>query len=430
MPITKNITSNSALSHLSENQIIECYEMYRNNELKNAEIIELYDFGDISPSMLASQFPLLQTKNMCEICSTAILEIPTPKSARNREYICPTCSHHVIGNNNSRFCSCEHCKTERTEIARRVKNELDLKYQKKLETLKNNHPIPSERIMYSDLSLLDKIYLASLIPLCNHDLLPSKTVTRKNSILTPASALDHIIYNHLIEMQIIYPAIDNLPKDVVLNLNDDIIAERYEYNLNISLDEKELSMSEDIYLLIISEFEKIINGNLSVTKDDIEKLCVLVEKIENAEALVFLFHYCQEAGLSDIPRKTHDVIRKMLAQMSVSQLALHIQRSVKDAVYFYITGKSKGKQHATNTIPSKIESSINHYNKNGWSNRGWDRLYHIEKSNLSNVVYDKLLTRLNLGFYQSVCDIVKKIETHFNINIGQQAVTEPTGESQ
>ncbi|MBF4354964.1 hypothetical protein, partial [Vibrio anguillarum] len=40
--------------------------------------------------------------------------------------------------------------------------------------------------------------------------------------------------------------------------------------------------------------------------------------------------------------------------------------------------------------------------------------YNTEKSNLSNVVYDKVLVHLNLGFYQSVGDIVQTIVQFFD----------------
>ncbi|KJY79899.1 hypothetical protein [Vibrio nigripulchritudo] len=429
--MAKDSIINPIFAHLSEKQILECYEMYRNNELKNSEIIELYELGDIAPSALVSQFPLFQTNIACQICSKDILEKPTSKSGRAREYICPECNHQVCGERVAPFCSCEHCEAERQEKIRKEREALELRYQSNLAKLKEVYPVPSAKLAYSDLSLVDKIYLASLIPLGSREYLPSQIVTSANSVLSPAGVLDKTIYSHLTERGIIFPVLDNLPTDVVLNPYEDAITSRQMYQSNISLGDQEASNGETIYRHILSDFEQIMNGNLDVQRKDIEQLCSLVEHVEVAEAVVFLSYFCQEAGLSEPPQKTYDVIRKMLTQMSVAQLAPHIKKSVKDAAYFYMTGKSQGKPHATNTIPSKIESSVAYYQQRGWTANKWDRPYHTEKSNLSSVVYDKLLVHLNLGFYQSVGDIVQTIEQFFQQIMDQQlaatALTDKTG---
>lgn len=411
--MVKNTVINSIFAHLTEEQVLECYQMYRNNELKNSEVIELYDLGDLAPSALVSQFPLLRTDIACQLCSNDVLEIPTSKSGRSREYACPKCSHKVSGIRADPMCACEHCESERQEKKRKEKEALELRYQENLDKLKEMYPVPSVKLSYGVLSLVDKIYLASLIPLGNFEFLPSQIVASANSILSPAGVLDKAIYSHLLDKGVIFPVLENLPTEIVLNPSERMLTSRQVYQANIYFNAPDILTNEVIYRHILSDFELIMNGNIEVPKNDIEQLCNLVEHIEVAEAMVFLSNFCQEADLAEPPHKTYDVIRKMLTQMSVAQLAPHIRKSVKDAAYFYMTGKSQGKPHATNTIPSKIESSVAYYQKQGWTANKWDRPYNTEKSNLSNVVYDKLLVHLNLGFYQSVGDIVQTIEQFF-----------------
>ncbi|MDO6500537.1 hypothetical protein [Photobacterium sanguinicancri] len=409
----KDTVTNPIFSHLTEDQVLECYEMYRNNELKNSEIIELYDLYDLTPNTLVSQFPLLRTGIACQLCSNDVLERPTSKSGRFREYVCPKCNHKVSEIRADPMCRCDHCESERQEKRRKEREALELRYQENLDKLKKIYPVPSVKLSYGDLSLVDKIYLASLIPLGSRDLLPSQIVASSNSILSPAGVLDKAIYSHLLDKGVIFPVLENLPTEVVLNPSERMLSSRQVYQANIYLNVTDTLTNEVIYRHILSDFEQIMNGNIEVQKKDIEQLCNLVEHIEVAEAVVFLSYFCQEADLAEPPQKTYDVIRKMLTQMCVAQLAPHIKKSVKDAAYFYMTGKSQGKPHATNTIPSKLESSVAYYQKQGWAANKWDRPYNTEKSNLSNVVYDKLLVHLNLGFYQSVGDIVQTIEHFF-----------------
>ena len=262
--------------------------------------------------------------------------------------------------------------------------------------------------------------------------MPSQIVASANTILSPDRVLDKAIYSHLLDKGIIHPVLEKLPTEVLLNPIQSIVTSRQVYQANIYINAPDYLANEVIYRHILSDFEQIMNGNIEVQKKDIEQLCNLVEHIEVAEAMVFLSYFCQEADLAEPPQKTYDVIRKMLTQMSVAQLSPHIRKSVKDAAYFYMTGKSKGKPHATNTIPSKIESSVAYYQKQGWTANKWDRPYNTEKSNLSNVVYDKLVVHLNLGFYQSFGDIDQTIEQFFEqiLQLDKQnvsAISDKTG---
>ena len=125
----KDTVANPLFSHLTEDQVLECYEMYRNNELKNSEITELYDLGDLSPSALVSQFPLLRTGIACQLCSNDVLERPTSKSGRLREYVCPKCNHQVSEIRADPMCPCEHCESERQDKRRKEREALELRYQ-------------------------------------------------------------------------------------------------------------------------------------------------------------------------------------------------------------------------------------------------------------------------------------------------------------
>ncbi|WP_212578152.1 hypothetical protein, partial [Vibrio parahaemolyticus] len=99
--------------------------------------------------------------------------------------------------------------------------------------LKEVYPIPSVKLSYDALSLVDKIYLASLIPLGNRDFLPSQIVASANSILSPAGVLDKAIYSRLLDKGVIFPVLENLPTDVVLNPSERMLTSRQVYKANI-----------------------------------------------------------------------------------------------------------------------------------------------------------------------------------------------------
>ncbi|QOQ68165.1 hypothetical protein [Photobacterium damselae] len=108
-------------------------------------------------------------------------------------------------------------------------------------------PVPSVKLPYSDLSLVDKIYLASLIPLGSREFLPSQIVASSNSILSPAGVLDKAIYSHLLNKAIIFPVVEKLPKNIVLNLSENALMSRQVYQANIFSNDSEALSIEDIY---------------------------------------------------------------------------------------------------------------------------------------------------------------------------------------
>ncbi|MBF4308316.1 hypothetical protein, partial [Vibrio anguillarum] len=97
------------------------------------------------------------------------------------------------------MCPCDHCESGRQETRRKEREALELRYKENLGKLKEMYPAPSVKLPYDALSLLDKVYLASLIPLGNREFLPSQIVASANSILSPAGVLDKAIYSHLLD---------------------------------------------------------------------------------------------------------------------------------------------------------------------------------------------------------------------------------------
>ena len=403
---------NSSLSHMTASEIVECYEMYRNNEMKNSEIIELYGLEGINANTLLKHFPMLPTQKPCPLCESQLLEVPTGKTAYSRQYECSVCHHYVYSDDRYHpDCTCERCVLVKKEEARKKQQEIELRYKKNLALLVKRYLVPENHIDFSSLTLIEKIYLASVISLGNNKYIPSKHVASINSLLSAAGILDKTIYTTLIDKNIIYPVMGNLEKFKIINFNEQDIEYSLIYHPNVLIDDG-LSDCETLLNKIFSDFESIKFSSVSIKTSEAEQLFNLIEQIEVAESVVFLSDFCRDVDLPEPPKKTYDVIRKMLTEISVSELVPFIYRAVKDASHYYVTGKSKGKKHAVNTIPNHIESSVAHYKNNDWELKKWNRSRNIEKSNLSCVVYDKLLVNFNLGFYQSVSDIFKILQQH------------------
>ncbi|WP_214653535.1 hypothetical protein, partial [Vibrio anguillarum] len=121
--------------------------------------------------------------------------------------------------------------------------------------------------------------------------MPSQIVASANSILSPAGVLDKAIYSHLLDKGIIFPVLERLPTEVVLNPSERMITSSQVYQANIDLNASEPFTNAVIYRHILSDFEQIMNGKIDVQKNDIEQLCSLVEHIEVAEAMVFLSYF-------------------------------------------------------------------------------------------------------------------------------------------
>lgn len=421
--MAKDTTNHSIFAHMNDEEVAECYEMYRSNEMKNTEIIELYELGNISASALLKQFPMIQTNLKCPLCGEALLERPTGKTGYSREHCCPSCKHELYGGKEDPRCPCEHCVATREEEARKRREAQEIRYQDNLAQLATLYPVPSTHIPYANLSLIDKVYLASMIPLGSRDYLPSQEVAAANSALSPAGKLDGVIYRHLQDRNIIFPAVEKLPRELILYPSKSTIERTQSYCLNVVMDNQSEVTCDQVYHRIVSDFEGIMRGKISVSAEDVEQIIHLIEHVEVAEAAVFLSHYCNKYNLPEPPAKTYDIIRGLLIEMSVAQLAFFLYVSVKNAASFFMTGDSKGKQHAVNTIPNKIEQLVNRKKEKSEAFSRWDRLYSEPKSNLANTLYDKLFVHLNLGFYQSVRDIASAIEQFFELVVKKEIAT-------
>ncbi|MBF4317927.1 hypothetical protein EAY30_23915, partial [Vibrio anguillarum] len=141
----------------------------------------------------------------------------------------------------------DHCESGRQETRRKEREALELRYKENLGKLKEMYPAPSVKLPYDALSLLDKVYLASLIPLGNREFLPSQIVASANSILSPAGVLDKAIYSHLLDKGIIFPVLERLPTEVVLNPSERMITSSQVYQANIDLNASEPFTNAVIY---------------------------------------------------------------------------------------------------------------------------------------------------------------------------------------
>jgi len=155
---------NSAISHLTENEITELVNQYYAG-VKVKELIEKYNIN-ILASRFVSVFPLVKVNIKCEFCDVPMITKLNSKSSyeklSQKDIICQECQHLQ-----SRPCNCSKCKEKSKLKELEKKHKQDILNKKKIAFLEQIQDTPFVR--EEDLSLTDKIYLASLLRECLHE---------------------------------------------------------------------------------------------------------------------------------------------------------------------------------------------------------------------------------------------------------------------
>lgn len=360
-------------------------------------MIEEYKI-DVNPNKLISLFPPLIHESLeCIYCALPLYYKRKSKTSSYSiiEFFCVECGHKE-GNHYNRplVCSCSLCSEKSAEAAR-VKREEDL------EKIFQEHSLDKRLMLqYSALTFSHKCYLLSLFLMqseLEHNRIKPLSNTGSAVDLSPSFDFDNeiILKLHADSVIIVDP---NSPFSV-FDPRDEFKSFYYRdafWIVNVTLDGSSRLSLEELFQIIYVELR---DGILPKWKDEIKEL---VFRLAEEEVVRYLNLCLEQLQLPDAPKKTKKVIEEIVKEFSVSEIYYFIKKATDNAHLFFAKGKAESRNHAVNTIPSKIVYLANRASNEGWDVYKYNRTYGTERSQLSIVLFDLVIGGGDsLAFYTS-----------------------------
>lgn len=147
----------------------------------------------------------------------------------------------------------------------------------------------------------------------------------------------------------------------------------------------------------ISELDNLITS-MSFIDDAYEEVVELCKEVSLHECIGYLNFVLSEHQLNFNPgEKTILAIGKALERYSVSQVYNFIWRAGRDAAAYYMRSHVPKKQ-AANTVVGSIERQIERAEANCWEVTAYRRVYNLQQSQVSRVLFNLLLHTDDGGF--------------------------------
>lgn len=392
------------LSHLSSSEIESLYQRYLQGE-KIKELLVEYNI-DESPSRLYTLFPAIESKtHSCPYCKNAMYLKAASKTNQHIEhYFCQSCSHTLnLSNGYIHYkCSCEKCRE--AEILKKQKQYEEAKQRIKEEYALNKFPL----FPYSSLTLKDKCFLYSLY-LLNNDkeyILPLRVIDRITPITPNEVMTDNMIYS-LFQRNILIVSPTSDPEAFIgdnfenpsLYYVDWAINIKDKFGNRLTLE----TLGKDLHNDLVKNLEY-----------DYDEIITFIDKLLLEELHAYLNYKLDELYLPPAPKKVSQIFQEILSDFSVSEIYYFIKKACEDALLFYTTGRSMGKKHAVNIIPTKIINLAQRSLNEGWKRYAYNRQNTMQRSQLSIIFFDLILKgrKPDSGFYLNRKELLEHLENH------------------
>ncbi|WP_261844564.1 hypothetical protein [Aliamphritea ceti] len=247
------------------------------------------------------------------------------------------------------------------------------------------------------LSLQDKVYLASAIQALGHENLAQLTSLADNSScrLSPETAYDRMILKHLIDKRISWIS-DSTPLTSIRIQDNDVL------NLDFANCCLEIPFQSSKLMSLIDEFSLDSYQKELKQSDEFFHLC---SEVQLFECLAFLKYKLTEHQLHFSPGdKTRLVMSQCLRYFSVAQTYNFIWRAVKDSAAYYMRG-GIGKRQAANSVVGNICKNMDRALVNSWEVTPFKRNYKLPQSAISQLLFNTVLRTDDGGFHYKLSDL-------------------------
>ncbi|MFW0756919.1 hypothetical protein ACN1C3_19665 [Pseudomonas sp. H11T01] len=384
------------VKHLSEAEIEVLYERYLAGE-KSSDLIVEYKIPVTTRSLLKVLPPILSKDLKCPYCDLPMWARRHAKgtSAAGRHlFKCVRCEHkfYPVGYYGRRSaCTCIECyKVRQQEIAAQAqldRNELEKRYGVFCR------PVP-----YASLGFVQKLSLLALLEggKPGTEGIAPLDATSRNEALAPSEGACEDLLKKLHEAGVLLVDLDSEIKAFDRTAGCKICNFcSVRWLPNVALETGERSARDALYLTLYQDLSGFVQPAWK------SELYALMFGLARDESIQYIHVLANEVSfVFGAESRAESVVGQLLQDFSVSEIYYFARLAVKNAAHFYATGTSKGRSHASNTIPGNMLGTAQDALAKHWRKRGY-RDSRVPQSALHRLLYDVVLKDSGAGFTKS-----------------------------
>ncbi|MGJ7515383.1 hypothetical protein ACSFE6_13760 [Pseudomonas baetica] len=384
------------ISHLSEQQVEEIYQRYLDGE-KSAALISEFKIPGYVHSLLKVLPPIISKELTCPYC-----ELPmwarrhakgTPVSIR-QPFKCVRCDHcHIAtGHGRQKRCLCTECSRVRqleiAEQANRERRELEKRYG----TL-------SPPVSFETLSFIQKLVLLALLDdgsAAGDESIASLDAVSRGEPLSSCARTSEELIKDLHEQGVL--SVDPESDSRAFDRSSGCVISNFfavRWLANVALEPGIRSARDSLYTALYRELSATVQP---AWKGDLYALMFRLAREESLQYIHVLANEVNFVFSAEGSAKT--VIGQLLQNFSVSHIYYFARLAVKNAAHFYATGNSRGRAHASNTIPRSMLRTSQDALARDWRKTAY-RDSRVPQSALQRLLYDVVLKDSGAGFSKS-----------------------------
>jgi len=384
------------ISHLTEQQVEELYRRYLNGE-KSAVLISEYKIPGYVHSLLKVLPPIVSKDLTCPYCLLPMWVRRHAKgtSATLRQpYKCVRCEHRHIatGYGREKRCSCTECdkvrQLELAEQADRNRRELEKRYG-----------APGAPVPLTSLSFVQKLVLLALLDdgrTAGGDSIEPLDAVGRGEPLAPSEDYSKELIKDLIEQGAL--AVDLASDIKAFDRSSGCPISNYfavRWIANVALESGMRCPRDSLYAAL---YQELSAGVQALWKSE---LYALMFRLAREESLQYIHVLAREVSfVFSAEGSAKTVIGQLLQNFSVSHIYYFARLAVRNAAHFYATGNSKGRTHASNTIPRNMLRTSQDALARDWRKTAY-RDTRIPQSALQRLLYDVVLKDSGACFSKS-----------------------------
>lgn len=387
----------SEVAHLSESDIETLYGRYLCGE-KNADLLLEYKI-EVEPRALLKVLPPIISKDLrCPYCDVPMWAKRRAKTTRESDappFKCLQCEHKffAVGHFGRRMgCTCVECfKVKQQALAAQAQLDRD--------ELARRYGVIPQPVPCHTLGFMQKLGLVALLEsrakpgLERIEPLASMSGAE---LLTPDDEASEALLRQLFEAGVLVVDLDSTIKAFdrenafgIRNFS------AIRWQINVTLDNTFRSSHQALYVAL---YEELSEGVQLPWKSE---LYTALFDLARKEAIQFIHVLANEVDfVFTAESRAESVVNQLLQDFSVSEIHYFARLAVKNAAHFYQTGKSKGRSHASNTIPRNMLNTAQDALTKHWRKRVY-RDSRVPQSALHRLLYDVVLKDSGAGFSKS-----------------------------
>ncbi|QAY88382.1 hypothetical protein CUN61_22595 [Pseudomonas arsenicoxydans] len=387
----------SEIAHLSETDIEALYGRYLGGE-KNADLLLEYNI-DVEPRALLKVLPPIISKDLrCPYCDVPMWAKRRAKTTRESDappFKCLHCEHKFFaaGHYGRRIgCACVECfKVKQLAVAAQAQIDRD--------ELGKRYGIVPLPVPCHALGFVQKLGLLALLETCTHpglERIESLASAPGAERIAPSDEMAEALLRQLFEAGVLVVDLDSTIKafdrENGFRIRD---FNAIRWRVNVTLDNALRSSRQALYVAL---YEELSEGVKLPWKSE---LYTLLFDLARKEAIRFIHVLTNEVDfVFTAESRGESVVNQLLQDFSVSEIHYFARLAVKNAAHFYQTGKSKGRSHASNTIPGNMLGTAQDALAKHWRKRAY-RDSRVPQSAMHRLLYDVVLKDSGAGFSKS-----------------------------